>query len=178
MPWSDAFSSLPSSIKGAIAVFTIVPAIAIISYVGLVVAPTVPAIVEAIKQGRPATLVPLGIGEYEPPSVKECKLVIANTNDSLHSLQAAFDRSVDLLKSQQIILQNSVNRTSDFMQFPLEKTSAMSHTSDNVLRRLYDDVQLQSNARDEIAVKLEGRVEVAIDYLNRIRNYCLHLDRP
>ena len=178
MAWSDAFSSLPPGIRGAIAVFIVVPAIGIVSYVSLVVVPTIPAIVEAIKQGRPATLVPLGIGEYEPPSVKKCKLVVENTNDSLHSLQAAFDRSVDLLKSQQIILQDSMNKRSEFMQLPAEKINAMRYASDSVLRNLYDDVQSQENVKDEIISKLQGRIEVAIDYLNRLRDYCLYSSQP
>jgi hypothetical protein len=74
MSWSDAFSGLPPRLQlifAVLVVFTIILAIAIVSYLIVVVAPTVPAIVEAIKQGRSATLVPLGIGEYEPPSVKE-----------------------------------------------------------------------------------------------------------
>ena len=174
MPWSDAFSSLPTIVRGTIAVFVAVPAIAIVSYVGLVVVPTVPAIVEAIKQGRSATLLPLGIGEYEPPIVKKCKIVVENTNDSLHSLQAAFDKNVDLLKQQQIILQDATNKRSEFMQLNSEKIGAMGYTSKSILQRLYDDVQSQQSARDEIVNKLENRIEVAIDYLNRIRDYCLN----
>lgn len=177
MSWSDAFSSLSPSMRGTIAVCIIVPAITAVSYVGLVVAPTVPAIIEAIKQGRSATLIPLGIGEYEPPSVKECKIVVENTNDSLRSLQAAFDKSVDLLKSQQGILQDIANKRSEFMQLPSEKVVAMNYTSESILRSMYEDLQFQKNARDETVTKIEGRIEIAIDYLNRIRDYCLHQGR-
>ena len=158
MSWSDAFSSLPPSLKVIIAVLST----AVLSYVALVVVPTVPAIVEAIKQGRSATLVPLGIGEYEPPSVKKCKLVIENTNDSLRSLQDDFGKSVDLLKSQQIIVQDAINRRSQFMQLPESTTTAMNYTPGTVLQRLDNDVQSQENYRNAIADQVQGKVNMAI----------------
>jgi hypothetical protein len=174
MPWSDAFSSLPPSARVIIAVAVIVPAVAAVAYVALVVAPTVPAIVEAIKQGRSATLVPLGIGEYEPPSVKECKFVIENTNDSLHSLQANFDKTIDLLKSEQSILQDAMNKRAEFLQLSSEKTSAMHFDAGSIEERLNNDVQTHLDIRDDTVDNLKGRLEQAINYLNRIRDYCLH----
>jgi len=143
-----------------------------------VVVPTVPAIVEAIKQGRSATLVPLGVGEYEPTSVKRCKLVIESTNDTLHSLQANFDKSTDLLRSQQAILQDTINKRSEFLQLSSEKIQAMNYRSDYTLSQLNNNVVFQQNAKSEIVASLQKRVETAIDYLNRIRDYCLNLDRP
>jgi hypothetical protein len=175
MSWSDAYSGLPPKLQVTLAVLaavTIVLAIAIVSYLALVVAPTVPAIVEAIKQGRSATLGPLGIGEYDPPSVKECKLVIEDSNNSLNSLRGDFEKSVDLLKSQQSILQDAINRRSEFMQLPEDKIKAMNYSSDPIWSQLNSNVKDAGDTANYIVNKLQGRVETAIDYLTRIKDYC------
>jgi hypothetical protein len=117
------------------------------------------------------------LGQRDEP-LKECKLVIENTNDSLHSLQDEFGKSVDLLKSQQIILQESVNKRTEFMQFPEDKTKTMNYDLGYLSQQLNNDVQFVLDLRNDIAVKLQGRVETSIDYLNRIRDHCLNLDRP
>lgn len=173
MSWSDAFSNLPPIIRGGAAVFIVVLTVSVVSYTSLVVAPTVPTIVEAVKQGRSFTLVPLAIGEYEPPSVKKCKLIVENTNDSMHSLQNMFDKSVNLLISQQSILQNAMNKRSNYIQ--LQKTNGMSSS---ILEQLNEDVQFQDNTVNSTVNQLRNRVKSVIDYLNRIKDYCITLDQP
>jgi hypothetical protein len=117
------------------------------------------------------------LGQRDEP-LKECKLVIENTNDSLHSLQDEFGKSVDLLKSQQIILQESINKRTEFMQFPEDKTKTMNYDLGSLSQHLNNDVQFVLDLRNDIVVKLQGRVETAIDYFNHIRDHCLNLDRP
>lgn len=144
------------------------------SYIALVVAPTVPAITEAVKQGHSFTLVPLGIGEYEAPEIKECKIVVDNTNISLQALEKNLEKSMDMLKSQQNTVQDAMNKRSNFTQIPLDQTKSMSYTSGFNFEQLNQDVDYQMRAKDKIAAKAQDRIEVAIKYLNDIREYCLH----
>jgi sialic acid synthase SpsE len=155
MPWSDAFSSLPAAIRGAVAVFTVVLTVIVVSYIALVVAPTVPAITEAVKQGRSFTLISLGIGEYEAPEVKNCKIIVENTNNSLQLLEKSLESSIDMLKYQQTITQDIMSKRSTFMQLPLGKTNSMSYLSGSNLEQLNLDVDYQMRAKDEIVTKVQ-----------------------
>lgn len=92
----------------------------------------------------------------------------------MRALQSDQEKSIDLLRSQQTILQDSANKRSEYLQLPSEKVKAMFYDPDGILQTLNNDVKSQQNARDEIANTLKGRIETAIDYLNRIRDYCLH----
>jgi hypothetical protein len=117
------------------------------------------------------------IGEYEPPSVKECKLVLEDTNNSLHSLHDDVNQSVELLKSQQIILQEAINKCAEFMQLSEDKAKSMNYDVSTVMTLLNNGVTYATDVKNYTTEHLQGRIEAALEYLNRIRDYCLHADR-
>jgi hypothetical protein len=170
MALSDIVAGFPVWLRITLVAFAVVVLIPLALYLGEVVAP---AVTVALTQGRAVTLGPISFGEFEEPAVKECKLRLQNTNDSLNSLHLQVVSLVDLLKSQD----------ADIVRLTSER-NALFNISDAEQKTKYFDMQkvltiingsIASAEQDKANTQrsLLDSVNHTIEFVNSLAKYCL-----
>lgn len=135
-----------------------------------------PAVMTAIRQGRPVTIGPVSIGQFEHPAVRNCKLVLDDTNEALRSLQQQLSTLSELMKSQSSEAQKLISDLNKFLQTTQEVQKSQYYRFEYIEGRMDSSVNgflADINfTKNELARVVNG----SINTLNKIRDYCLNFN--